>query len=79
MTEFQRSNQQAMLPKVCITGVDGNTGSHLHSAGFHANFLLYPPQAQNDGMLPIPVGKGHKFAPVALGVSTSLQLDVNPR
>lgn len=37
-------------------------------AGFYAeNLLLYAPQAQKDGMLPIPVGKDHKFAPVALG------------
>ncbi|KAF1990390.1 NAD(P)-binding protein [Aulographum hederae CBS 113979] len=37
-------------------------------AGFYAeNLLLYAPQAQNDGVLPIPVGKDHKFAPVALG------------
>ncbi|KAF2104335.1 NAD(P)-binding protein [Rhizodiscina lignyota] len=37
-------------------------------AGFYAeNLLLYAPQAQHDGMLPIPIGKDHKFAPVALG------------
>lgn len=37
-------------------------------AGFYAeNLLLYAPQAQKDGLLPLPIGKDHKFAPVALG------------
>ncbi|KAF2196006.1 NAD(P)-binding protein [Delitschia confertaspora ATCC 74209] len=37
-------------------------------AGFYAeNLLLYAPQAQNEGKLPLPIGKDHKFAPVALG------------
>ncbi|KAG8413065.1 hypothetical protein J3458_013484 [Metarhizium acridum] len=37
-------------------------------AGFYAeNLLLYAPQAQEEGILPLPIGKSHKFAPVALG------------
>jgi hypothetical protein len=37
-------------------------------AGFYAeNLLVYAPQAQKEGILPIPIGKEHKFAPVALG------------
>jgi len=28
---------------------------------------LYSPQAKEDGTLPLPIGKQHKFAPVALG------------
>lgn len=37
-------------------------------AGFYAeNLLLYAPQAQKEGILPLPVGKNHKFAPIALG------------
>ncbi|KAM9874798.1 hypothetical protein VDGL01_11119 [Verticillium dahliae] len=37
-------------------------------AGFYAeNLLLYAPQAQADGVIPLPIGKNHKFAPVALG------------
>jgi len=37
-------------------------------AGFYAeNLLQYAPQAQSDGILPLPIGKNHKFAPVALG------------
>jgi len=37
-------------------------------AGFYAeNLLLYAPQAQKEGKLPLPIGKDHKFAPVALG------------
>jgi len=37
-------------------------------AGFYAeNLLLYAPQAQKDGILPLPIGENHKFAPVALG------------
>jgi hypothetical protein len=38
-------------------------------AGFYAeNLLLYSEQAQKEGILPIPVGQNHKFAPIALGV-----------
>jgi len=37
-------------------------------AGFYAeNLLLYAPQAKEDGILPLPIGADHKFAPVALG------------
>lgn len=39
-------------------------------AGFYAeNLLLYAPQAKQEGILPIPIGKNHKFPPVSLGVS----------
>ncbi|KAL3462099.1 hypothetical protein BJX64DRAFT_259622 [Aspergillus heterothallicus] len=35
--------------------------------GFYAeNLLLYSRQAQEEGTLPIPVGKDHKFAPMAM-------------
>ncbi|EED21027.1 conserved hypothetical protein [Talaromyces stipitatus ATCC 10500] len=35
--------------------------------GFYAeNLLLYTPQAQQEGLLPIPIGKDHKFPPIAL-------------
>ncbi|RHZ45589.1 SDR family oxidoreductase [Aspergillus thermomutatus] len=37
-------------------------------AGFYAeNLLLYSEQAQNEGILPLPIGSNHKFAPIALG------------
>ncbi|KAH7166410.1 hypothetical protein EDB81DRAFT_639728 [Dactylonectria macrodidyma] len=37
-------------------------------AGFYAeNLLLYAPQAKEEGILPLPIGDKHKFAPVALG------------
>lgn len=37
-------------------------------AGFYAeNLLLYQTQIQKEGVLPLPIGKNHKFAPVALG------------
>jgi hypothetical protein len=40
------------------------------SAGFYAeNLLLYSEQARTEGVLPLPIGEMHKFAPVALGVS----------
>jgi len=39
-------------------------------AGFYAeNLLLYSEQAKSDGILPLPIGENHLFAPVALGVS----------
>ncbi|KAF7587221.1 hypothetical protein BBP40_007534 [Aspergillus hancockii] len=38
-------------------------------SGFYAeNLLLYSRQAQEEGVLPLPVGTDHKFAPIALGV-----------
>ncbi|EAQ87804.1 hypothetical protein CHGG_04423 [Chaetomium globosum CBS 148.51] len=37
-------------------------------AGFYAeNLLLYSEQARNEGLLPLPIGENHKFAPIALG------------
>ncbi|EPS25995.1 hypothetical protein PDE_00931 [Penicillium oxalicum 114-2] len=37
-------------------------------AGFYAeNLLVYSQQAQTEGILPLPIGKQHKFAPIALG------------
>jgi hypothetical protein len=36
------------------------------------NLLVYGPQAKKEGVIPLPVGENHKFAPVALGVSPSL-------
>lgn len=37
-------------------------------AGFYAeNLLLYSEQAKSEGLLPLPIGENHKFAPVALG------------
>ncbi|KAL8393663.1 hypothetical protein RB595_003409 [Gaeumannomyces hyphopodioides] len=37
-------------------------------AGFYAeNLLVYAPQAKTEGVLPLPIGENHKFAPVALG------------
>jgi len=37
-------------------------------AGFYAeNLLLYAPQAKEEGVLPLPIGSNHKFAPTALG------------
>ncbi|CEJ56614.1 Putative Prestalk A differentiation protein A [Penicillium brasilianum] len=37
-------------------------------AGFYAeNLLLYSDQAQAEGVLSLPIGKDHKFAPIALG------------
>lgn len=43
-----------------------------YSAGFYAeNLLLYAPQAKEEGILPLPIGDKHRFAPVALGVRCS--------
>jgi uncharacterized protein YbjT (DUF2867 family) len=37
-------------------------------AGFYAeNLLIYSEQTQKEGVLPLPIGKDHKFAPIALG------------
>ncbi|KAI1325295.1 NAD(P)-binding protein [Xylariaceae sp. FL0255] len=37
-------------------------------AGFYAeNLLIYAPQAQEEGTIPIPIGEHHSFAPIALG------------
>jgi hypothetical protein len=48
------------------------------SAGFYAeNLLLYSKQAQEEGILPLPVGDTHKFAPIALGVRPALVSDID--
>jgi hypothetical protein len=53
-------------------GVKRESVNCVCSAGFYAeNLLLYSEQARNEGLLPLPVGENHKFAPVALGVSNS--------
>jgi hypothetical protein len=50
----------------------------MRRAGFYAeNVLLYAPQVKEDKILPLPVGKNHKFAPVALGASVSSFCQVN--
>jgi len=60
---------------------DGSTSTG-HSpciirAGFYAeNLLLYAPQAQKDGILPLPVGQSHLMAPVALGDISQLAAHV---
>ncbi|KAK3294586.1 uncharacterized protein B0H64DRAFT_190662 [Chaetomium fimeti] len=57
-----------------VLSAKGDPGSALgHSpcvirAGFYAeNLLLYSEQARNEGLLPLPIGENHKFAPIALG------------
>jgi len=57
-----------------VLSAKGDAGTPLgHSpcvirAGFYAeNLLLYSQQARNEGILPLPIGESHKFAPVALG------------
>ncbi|EJD45651.1 hypothetical protein AURDEDRAFT_165103 [Auricularia subglabra TFB-10046 SS5] len=58
----------AMQPKgLPETKVTGHSPCIIR-AGFYAeNLLLYTKQAQGEGKLPIPIGKNHKFAPIALG------------
>lgn len=44
--------------------------------GFYAeNLLLYTPQAQAEGLLPIPIGKDHQFPPIALKVGLTVNID----
>ncbi|KAI2479001.1 NmrA domain containing protein [Pyrenophora tritici-repentis] len=66
---------------VMATKGDGSTSTG-HSpciirAGFYAeNLLLYAPQAQKEGILPLPVGQSHLMAPVALGDISQLAAHV---
>jgi len=46
----------------------GLTDADVRTGFYAENLLLYAPQAQKDGILPLPIGTAHKFAPVALGV-----------
>jgi uncharacterized protein YbjT (DUF2867 family) len=44
------------------------TTEKLNRAGYYAeNLLLYSSQAQEEQVLPLPIGENHKFAPIALG------------
>ncbi|KAF5020741.1 hypothetical protein F66182_7243 [Fusarium sp. NRRL 66182] len=48
--------------------VSAGTSPCILRAGFYAeNLLLYAPQAKEEGLLPLPIGEFHKFAPVAMG------------
>ncbi|KAJ4263433.1 hypothetical protein NW762_006252 [Fusarium torreyae] len=48
-------------------GVSTGTSPCIIRAGFYVeNLLLYAPQAKEEGVLPLPIGDYHKFAPVAL-------------
>ncbi|KAL5618051.1 hypothetical protein FOVSG1_000273 [Fusarium oxysporum f. sp. vasinfectum] len=48
--------------------VSTGTSPCIIRAGFYAeNLLLYGQQAKSEGVLPLPIGEFHKFAPVALG------------
>ncbi|KAG4293663.1 hypothetical protein FPRO06_00248 [Fusarium proliferatum] len=48
--------------------VSTGTSPCIIRAGFYAeNLLLYAQQAKSEGILPLPIGEFHKFAPVALG------------
>ncbi|SCV33379.1 uncharacterized protein FFB14_04473 [Fusarium fujikuroi] len=48
--------------------VSAGTSPCIIRAGFYAeNLLLYAQQAKSEGILPLPIGEFHKFAPVALG------------
>ncbi|KAK0743840.1 hypothetical protein B0T18DRAFT_329456 [Schizothecium vesticola] len=60
--------------EAAVLASKGDKGTELgHSpcvirAGFYAeNLLLYSEQARTEGVLPLPIGEMHKFAPVALG------------
>ncbi|KAJ9482037.1 hypothetical protein VN97_g11411, partial [Penicillium thymicola] len=60
--------------ETCVLSCEGDPSTSLgHSpvvirAGFYAeNLLLYSQQTQKEGVLPLPIGKNHKFAPIALG------------
>ena len=60
-----RSVDRQYLQELKLIGTD--------SAGFYAeNLLLYAPQAQKEGVLPLPIGTTHMFPPVALGVSNAV-------
>jgi len=68
-----RLRQFVDLESLVLAAKDDKSTSTGHSpcvirAGFYAeNLLLYAPQAQKDGILPIPIGENHLMAPVALG------------
>lgn len=50
------------------TSTKAGSSPAIIRAGFYAeNLLLYNKNAQDTGKLPLPAGKSHKFAPVALG------------
>ncbi|OKL61036.1 hypothetical protein UA08_03279 [Talaromyces atroroseus] len=59
--------------EVALMKLKGNTSTRtgysscIIRPGFYAeNLLLYTPEAQEEGLLPIPIGRDHKFPPIAL-------------
>ncbi|KAK9241810.1 NAD(P)-binding protein [Lipomyces tetrasporus] len=66
LREFIDLEQIALAPKGDPDTALGHSPVVIR-AGFYAeNLLLYAPQAQKDGLLPLPIGQSQKFAPVAL-------------
>lgn len=60
--------ENMVLESKGLTSTATGTSPCVIRAGFYAeNLLLYAPQAQSEGTLPLPIGETHKFAPVALG------------
>jgi len=67
LREFIDIEAQVMATKGDASTSTGHSPVIIR-AGFYAeNLLLYSRQAQEEGVLPLPIGKDHKFAPVALG------------
>ncbi|EED19657.1 conserved hypothetical protein [Talaromyces stipitatus ATCC 10500] len=68
LREFVDIEAQMMATKGDASTSTGHSPVIIR-AGFSAeNLLLYSKQAQEEGILPLLIGKDHKFGPVALGV-----------
>lgn len=67
LREFIDMEKMVMETKGDTTTQTGHSPVIIR-AGFYAeNLLLYNKNAQDTGKLPLPIGKDHKFAPLALG------------
>ncbi|KAF8448253.1 hypothetical protein BDZ91DRAFT_702867 [Kalaharituber pfeilii] len=67
LREFIEMEKLLMECKGDTSTATGHT-SVIIRAGFYAeNLLLYNKNAQDAGLLPLPIGKNHEFAPLALG------------
>lgn len=66
----QQVDLLALSGSECLCSMIANVRALTQArAGFYAeNLLLYAPQAKEEGILPLPIGENHKFAPVVLGV-----------
>ncbi|KFZ23218.1 hypothetical protein V502_02303 [Pseudogymnoascus sp. VKM F-4520 (FW-2644)] len=67
LREFIHIENTVMATKGDTKTETGHSPVVIRAGFYMENLLLYGPQTKHDGIIPIPIGLKHKFAPIALG------------